>query len=233
MPCATSIIGCRRTVIALVLLLAFYGLALNGLLEGGDAERYAIFGRSMAERGDVILLSHTNEPAGERYGPSYPALIGFFFLLFGYSIYAAKLASLLPAVFAAYATYLLVRELSDEKTAILVSLLFAVSPQMLQYSHNIMTESTFTLFSILALLFVVRHAKNPKNGINLPAAAFFIAASALTKSGGMVLLAAVVLHYLLGRDLKSATAVVFLFVVFMIPWYLRNLHWFGSPLHSD
>jgi 4-amino-4-deoxy-L-arabinose transferase-like glycosyltransferase len=58
--------------------------------------------------------------------------------------------------------YLLVRERTDEKKALLITVVIGISPAFFRFSHQIMSDIPYLLLSLLALRFLDRYSKESK-----------------------------------------------------------------------
>ena len=132
-------------IVILLIVVSLLGVVLFSFIpfDGGDNLKYFFLSRSIqqGEYRDVWLF---DSPIHAKYPPLFPLLLSICpnylcckFLIFGMFLLTV------------YFAYRLFQELRLPKYTIL---LFAFSPLLLQYSHWVLSEMPYLLFSILALL---------------------------------------------------------------------------------
>jgi len=135
----------KRNIIFLLVMVSLLGFMLFSFIpfDGGDNLQYFFLSRSI-QQGGYRSLWLPGTPFYAHYPPLFPLLLAICpnylcckFLIFGMFLFTVFFA------------YQLFRELNLPKYAIL---LFALSPLLLQYSHWVLSEMPYLLFSILALL---------------------------------------------------------------------------------
>lgn len=94
--------------------------------------------------------------AGDVHVPLYHILLHYWLLIFGDSIGAARLLSLLFFVLGVPAFYMLGKRAYSPRIGVLAALLFAISPFMNWYANEIRMYTMFVLFTILNQYFFVR-----------------------------------------------------------------------------
>ncbi|MDP3451092.1 MAG: glycosyltransferase family 39 protein, partial [Anaerolineaceae bacterium] len=109
----------------------------------------------ISEQGPQAILAGTltmDEPSvtADIHPPTYYFLLDGWMRLFGNSILAARLLSLLLGLGILVNIYLLTRELLGEQSALLASLLLAVSPFQVQFATEIRMYALLTFFLTLA-----------------------------------------------------------------------------------
>lgn len=170
------------SILAISLILA--GLIFSLLpFDGGDNLKYFFLSRSI-QQGEYRSIWLPENPLHADYPPLFPFLLAICpdyvcckLLVFG--------LFLLTIFFA----YQLFEELKLPKCTIF---LFALSPLLLQYSHWVLSEVPFLLFSILALLYFYRK----KYGLMF----FFGLCAYFTRSIGLSLMVALTIGYLTRKE---------------------------------
>jgi hypothetical protein len=87
------------------------------------------------------------------YSPGYPIFIMFINFLIKNYILSSKLVSLLSGILLLIPLYLLAKDVSDRKVAIIAVILASFNPMLVDYSLSSLTESVYT-FLFVALLYV-------------------------------------------------------------------------------
>lgn len=156
---------------------------------------------------------------------------------FGFPLMLAPLQWLAPGNYAAMnwlvvlffagsipLVYLLARDEWGRLPALLVALWSTTLPALLDYSHQVMSEIPYLLFSLLALWLITRSLKHPQLRGNY----WFIGGFACLmwayylRGVGLVLVVAVFLYLLLSRHYRHALILGGGAFLLALPWSLRN-----------
>ena len=145
----------------------FPALGLCGLLMGillfdanlsltGDNAQFINLGRSLAE-GYGLAETIEGEPIPHtKYPFGFPLLLAIVHILFPANLIALKSLVVLLYAISIPLTYFLIREFATPPLALGVSALCLASPHLLDYSHQVMSEIPFLLFSLISLLLLHR-----------------------------------------------------------------------------
>jgi len=206
--------------------LVVYVIAINtDLYLWEDNARYIIAGKSIASGQGLHQIHDVNNPPYPYPNPMFPLMLAPIVALFGYQLWPMKFAVVLLAIAALYLSYRLFRDSLSESDSTLLLLFVAVSPQIVSFSHQIMTEIPYMVWSCLALLGARRYAKESHTltvmGL-LTAAA--ITGTILTKSIGLAVISAAALSFFhaplsFSQILKR---VAFLCSASGMAWFLSN-----------
>lgn len=179
-----SDIEMKRNIIFLLVMVSLLGFMLFSFIpfDGGDNLQYFFLSRSI-QQGEYRNIWLPESPLHTNYPPLFPLLLAVCpnylcckFLVFG--------LFLLTVFFA----YRLFGELNLPRYTVL---LFALSPLLLQYSHWVLSEMPYLLFSILALLCFYRR----KWGLMF----LFGVCAYFTRSIGISLMVGLMFGYLIQR----------------------------------
>ena len=108
-----------------------------------DSAKYAAVSREIYDSGDFLHLKIHGDPYLQK-PPLHFWLSALFFKIFGVSIVAFKLPTLLFTILGIYSTYRLGRLLSDRKTGIIAAFLLATSEAVLLYNMDVHTDMLLT-----------------------------------------------------------------------------------------
>ena len=218
----------------------FYpALGLCGLLMGillfdanlsltGDNAQFINLGRSLA---DGYGLSETieGEPTPHtKYPFGFPLLLAITHILFPGNLIALKSLVVLLYAISIPLTYLLIRRFASPSMALGVSALCLVSSLLLDYSHQVMSEIPFLLFSLIALLLLHRAQKSD----TLSALAFAIIAiiaAYYIRSAGLILIGTGIVFFALHKKWKEAGLIAIGSFLLALPWQIRNAALGGTP----
>lgn len=110
-------------------------------------------------------------PNPERYFlnefPFYNSIVAVIYRLVGVNEIYARLVSVFFASLGTIFLYYLVRNLTDEKTALISSIFYAILPFNIYYGRVVMPDPTFISLSIISLFLVSQWLKNDKTIILL------------------------------------------------------------------
>ena len=214
-------------------------LGLCGLLMGillfdanlsltGDNAQFINLGRSLA---DGYGLSETieGEPIPHtKYPFGFPLLLAITHILFPGNLIALKSLVLLLYAISIPLTYLLIRRFASPPMALGVSALCLASPLLLDYSHQVMSEIPFLLFSLIALLLLHRAHKSDTLSALAPAIIAIIAAYYI-RSAGIILIGTGILFFALHKKWKEAGLIAIGSVLLALPYQIRNASLGGTP----
>ena len=225
-------------------------LGLCGLLMGvllfdanlsltGDNAQFINLGRSLA---DGYGLSETieGEPIPHtKYPFGFPILLAIVHILFPSNLIALKSLVVLLYAISIPLTYLLIRRFAAPTLALGVSVLCLASPLLLDYSHQVMSEIPFLLFSLIALLLIHRahngsSTKNPGEGLLRVSSWILLAIIAIIaayyiRSAGIILIGTGILFFALHKKWKEAGFIALGSVLLALPWQIRNASLGGTP----
>ncbi len=217
----------RAVTIALLLVNLLLCLLLfePKLHTGGDNASYIILSESIFRRGDgysdTIVPGppqpHTQYPFG------YPLLLAPLVLLFGRSYIVLKLLSVSFSVLSVLAFIRLSRRLYQTPLHwAALALAFALNPLVIDYSHWILSEISFLLFSLLALNLFFRSEDDPRPGrwfwLSLGSIVFVY----YLRSIGITLIGAAFLSYVIWTRWRKAIVFAGGAAVLFLPWFIRN-----------
>jgi 4-amino-4-deoxy-L-arabinose transferase-like glycosyltransferase len=202
----------ERALIAWGLLacLALYVVALDPTLYlWGDNAHYIVVAKSLAT-GHGLRDIHT--PGSPRFPypvPLFPLILAPIVRIFDYDLVPLKLLVVVIGVLTVYATLRLFLRLMDAKRAVVLTALVAVSPQIVSFSHQVMTELPYLGLSLVAVMCVMDYAGDDHwNGRKASLAALTLAAAILTRTIGVTLVLAAAAYVVLDGvgPLKRRTA---------------------------
>ncbi len=193
---------------------------------GGDNAAYMILAENIITPGrgymDYYLAGelkpHTHYPFG------YPLLLAPLMAVFGKNFIVLKLLSLAMAVGSVLLFARLARSYFRPSVWAGASLVFALNPLVVEYSHWILSEIPFLFFSLLALnLFNDSELKkDARFGYKFWLAIVCMAMAVHIRSIGLAFLFAGALYYLAGRSWMKCGVFVLTMLLLIMPWIIRN-----------
>ncbi|MBN1826792.1 MAG: hypothetical protein JW958_11055 [Candidatus Eisenbacteria bacterium] len=191
-------------------------LSLNG-----DNAQFLILGESIATGQGYRQINEPVPPAHTKYPFLFPLLLAGTHLIAPGNVVVPKVLVLLLG---AGAVYLLVRLLSSTLSVPAVAAwgaLTALNPQLLDFSHQVLSEIPYLFFSALALLlFAVWEKRGGRRAFAI--AVIAVVAAYYTRTVGVALAAAFVLRLLFIRRFRYAAILAVVFVAAVTPWAVRN-----------
>lgn len=210
------------TILFLVVLLYTAGLT-DELGVFGDNANYIAVAESLSSGKGYSSLYYPGSPEEVRhtlYPFVFPFILSFVILLFGKSIVMMKLAVAILGVAASVFVYLLFNLDQDHKFAVSVAIISSLNPAIYLFSHSIMSEIPYMLFSVAALFLFRSYEQNLQSG--RPSAHYFFLSliflllSYFTRITGITLFAAFFAYMLIEK------------IIFP---YIKNKHSVNDYMH--
>ena len=188
---------------------------------GGDNAIYIILTESIVSGQGYKDMYLPEEPPHSQYPFGFPLLLSLPLLIFGKNLIVLKSLVLLTGLVSFIFVYLIAKSLFKDKANI--TMLFYLSlPIPYLYNVRILTEIPFMCFSLGALYFFIRVRKNSEFfyyvSFIFATYAFFI------RTAGVSLIIAMMLFLILKKQYKYFVIFLFIFLVFFLPWQIRNAH---------
>ena len=148
--------------LCLITFLASFMNLRNGHEWGGDFSQYIAQGRAVCQgtvpefrRDNLFIIENSSEGLGMPvYSWGFPLLLSLFMKLGADSIFLMKFSGVLSLCVCVAAVYLMSAKKAGRPAAVTVSLLAALSPELLGASDQIMSDLPYSAFALLSLLFM-------------------------------------------------------------------------------
>ena len=178
--------------------LALYLAAIDpALYLWGDNAHYIIVAKSLATGHGLRDIQTPGSPRFSYPVPLFPLALAPIVRVFDYQLVPLKVVVAVFGVLTVYATLRLFLRLMDARRAVVLTALVAVSPQIVSFSHQVMTELPYLGLSIVALMCVMDYAREDGwNGRETLLAALALAAATLTRTLGVTLILAAAAYVL-------------------------------------
>ena len=194
----------------------------------GDNAQFINLGRSLAE-GYGLSETIEGEPIPHtKYPFGFPLLLAIVHIIFPGNLIALKSLVVLLYAISIPLTYLLIRRFTTSPMALGVSVLCLASPLLLDYSHQVMSEIPFLLFSLIALLLIHR-AQESSTLSTLALAIIAIIAAYYIRSAGIILIGTGILYFALHKKWKEAGLIAIGSLLLALPYQIRNAALGGTP----
>jgi len=185
----------------------------------GDNAEFAILARSLAAGEGLHYLNHPALLPATKYPPGFPLMLAMLIPLFGGSMVVMKVEVVVCYVLLVMVAFLLGRKLIEENLSLVGALMIATSAAVLPYSHEVLSDLPYALFSLLGLLLVINyHARRMPLLIGLAVCIW----AYVVRTAGVSLVGAVALFLLLRHRRREACLLIAAFVIFSAAWMLRN-----------
>jgi tetratricopeptide (TPR) repeat protein len=199
-----------------------------------DSTRYVIWGTSFSHARGFV---DATQPDAERYvvnAPLYSAVLSPVLLFFPYSLVAAKLWTLLIGVGALIVFYIWLGRRYGNSAAVVGTLILAANPLMLVMATEAMSEMSFIVLAILAvMLFETIDTGKPSLSGNHLVLLLVLGLLPLLREVSVGLVGAYVVVLLFKKQYKSAVAPIVGVAVFLGAWMVRNVVIVGVPPTSQ
>jgi len=185
----------------------------------GDNAEFAILAKSIATGHGMSYLNHPDLLPSTKYPPGFPLMLAMWIPVFGDSMVVMKIVVLVCYVLMVPAAFLVGRRLVGESLSLIAALMVATSATILPYSHEVLSDVPYALFSLVALLLVMGpRAKRTKLVIGLGICLW----AYVLRTAGASLVLAVALYLLVKARRREAYLVIGGFVAFTVLWALRG-----------
>ncbi len=163
-PAKAALVKFERSELALLLAILLIGslLRLNGIADpfmgpqSFNEAHYSLVALNFFKYGPLVQMDELGRDFSTT--PLLPWMIFASFNLLGVSELAARLPVFICGVLSLLVFYLLARELTEKRTALLATALAAAAPGIIYISRSVQLESPATLFLLLALLLMARRS---------------------------------------------------------------------------
>jgi len=214
----------RFLIIVMALATVIYALSINGFLEiADDNAHFVILARSLASgKGYTFTADPTDHP-DVQYPPLFPVMLAPVAYLAPGNLVALKCVSLFFMVSAIWPLYALLRRSTGEGWARAVTVLWAVSPSVVVFSHMVMVEALYCAVSFTALCLMEKEydgeLRAPTHWVLM---IFFLAAAFYTRLLGVSLLLTALFVIGTRRSAWLTTGLIVILGVVTAPWFIRG-----------
>ncbi len=214
-------------VIIIVILLAFPGI--NREITFYDEGVYLVIAKALASGLGYVRESLPNSPSETLFPPLLPlslSLIWHFFPNFPDNLVIMRILMLVAGVLflAVSYRYLYLKDglgLGDIEALIIVAMV-GLHPLFVDLTTRISGEMQYALISMVSLYFYARYTSDNKP-LHLGFAICFAALAVMTRTIGIALFGALVIHLLLMRRFRLSIVAAACGVVVFLPWQLWSL----------
>jgi 4-amino-4-deoxy-L-arabinose transferase-like glycosyltransferase len=197
----------------------------------GDAEGYWLLAQQIARGADYAIYT---PPRFVLRMPGFPALLAVPILLFGPSLFAARLFLAVIGTFACWLVYRLGRSLFRDRVGLVAAAIAAVSPVFIVFSVEPLSETAFAatlLFGLVTgnrLFQLIEHEAKPGaivcqsllTGVAIAAGVYMRPSWIL--AGPLVLLLLTLLSKTRRAGFGAGILVVVAMLLALLPWGIRN-----------
>lgn len=158
--------------------------------------------------------------------PIYPLWLALIFIIFG-SFVPAIFIGILVFALSAPLTYLIGKEIFNEKIRLVASVLLILEPWSAFLGSFLLTEQIFVIVFLLSIYFFIKYLKYGLNK-NIYISASLFSISTLVKPNVIYLFPALIIFlilfrkYVKGLTLKTLIIVAVIFIIIIAPWLVRN-----------
>ncbi len=208
---------------------------------GWDAPHYIAMGKGLTEHGEFIMewgdfgsdnLSSTHSHV---FPPLFPIYLSGFYVIFGYSFFITKVASVILSLLFLVVAYFTTKSLYDKSKALIVTAFFSVNYTLIFSTKTVYSENIVMLFFMLTLWALIKGIDDDKYMVW---AGLFAGLGFLTKASAgpfFIIPAGLIFswrfYYLRWEVFKRKNYIlaVLILMVIVILWSLRNVLLFGFP----
>ena len=194
---------------------------------GGDNAYYTILAQSLLQTGDgysTYIATGIPEPF-TIFPFGYPLILAPLIALFGVNLLLFKFLSLAIAMGSVILLSVLVRPLLSPLQWAVLTLAVAVNPEIINFSHWILSDIPFFFFSLLSLIFFLQSeaSERERPGYRFWLAVFCIAIAIHFRQIGVAFTVAGFAYYAISRKWRKLTAYTLGLTILVSPWMIRNI----------
>lgn len=209
-----------------------YLLAFDSRLSlNGDNAGYIALGESISQGEGLRALWSPNKYISD-YSHKFmlSAVLALIIKIFSQNLFIFKIMILLMALLSLYSLNKLLKSITTNKIRFSVLLLTALNPLILNYSHLVLTEIPYLLFSVVAIYFAYKSLSNPKKiDFNIVWTSIFICISLYTRVFGSVLALSIIIYLLIRKEYKKCVFIVAsLLISFLGTYLITGVSYIGS-----
>jgi 4-amino-4-deoxy-L-arabinose transferase-like glycosyltransferase len=208
----------------LVVQIVFSILVFDPRLDtGGDNAHYICLARSMLSGEGYRDIFEPGNPPHTQYPFGYPLLLALIMVPFRDSLIALKLLSAALSVGSVVLFFLLMRGKCGSILLYTTTLLFSVTPLLLQYGHKILSDVPFTFFSLLSL-FLFKKGEQDRRWFSpfLWASVVAMVFTYHIRTVGAALFVALLVYLGSRKQFARMFLVLGVMALLVLPWTLRT-----------
>lgn len=216
-------------LVIFILVARHAGWSLNPYMIGFDTNEYLAIGRNLAE--NQVYSKSPQAPFLPNFtrSPGYPFWLAFVYLIFN-SFKPAIFLGMIIFALSASLIYLIMREVFSEKLAFWSGIIFALEPRMAFSAPFLLSEQIFLPLFLLAVFFAVKFFVHPESKNYILLSALVLGISAPIRLISLFLWPFIALFFFLKLYKKQKTIRIFkilgaatlIFILFILPWSIRN-----------
>lgn len=187
----------------------------------GDNAEFIVISKGLAT-GHGMSFVHGPEPEPARkFPPGYPAILAVTQLFTTNNVNLMKSISVFFFALLIPLTWLVVREIDDELTAYIVAVASLLSPHLIEFSHQVLSEVPYAAVSMAGILYLIRWRSTTDIRslailVCLAVAAYYIRTIGLTVIGALVCTQFLDRRFKIGFLVGTAAAIL------ILPWVLHS-----------
>lgn len=205
-------------ILAFHAVLAWLGRQIH-VRHGQDDAWYILLARSLREFRYVDLFA-VGQPTHQLYPPGYPGALAIWSLFTGENVDGFVILSIIASLAAITFAYLAWRRLLDGRVALLLAAALAANPELVQRAGMVVAESLFVALTMAVLWLSLTEKPNDRPW-RLALIGGLAIAAALTRTIGVALIGAVLIHWVLQRRWRAVlwmTAASFATIGVWLAW---------------
>ena len=187
---------------------------------GDNAEFIVISNSIVTGQGISYVHSLTVEPA-RKFPPGYPVILAGVQWLSPSNIYAMKSVTVFFFGLLIPLAWLVIREVDTTGIATGVTIASLLSPQLVDYSHQVLSEIPYAAVSFAALFALLR-LRESTNTTHLAALVLLAVSSYYLRTIGLTVIGATFLTFLLARRYKEALILGGGAGLLALPWFIAS-----------
>jgi len=170
-------------------------------------------------------LSFEQDKAIVRAGPGYEYLLAGIYKIFGHHYEPVWVIQAMLHIFSVLLIFLTAKLLFGEqknKMALIAAALFAFSPDLIEISAMIMSETLYLFFTVSVLYLFVRTYNNADNKLLSVITGFIVGVAILTRPPILLFVPIFLFFYFRKKQYFSIGLFLLFIIIPILPWVVRN-----------
>lgn len=172
-----------------------------------------------------ITKSFTSDSAIVRAGPGYEFFLAGLYAIFGHHYEVIWLVQALLHAFTVWLVFLIACRIfpdAGERIGLIAAVLLGLSPDLIEISAMLMTETLYLFFIVLTLWLFVKVYQSEKEKLLTPILGVSTALTILTRPPIALFIPVILYWYLKQKHYSHSVVFLGVILIVMIPWTVRN-----------
>jgi len=220
----------------ILITIAFFALGIlriNDLSLYNDCTRYLIWGNSIAQGKGYVDDTQPDPQYFVVNAPLFPLILAPVLIFFPFSLYAAKIWSLILGTLSVFLFNKWLRMYFKKNYSLSLTLLYAFYPLTIIFYTEVLSESIFVCSLLITFIIIEHFEKNSESKFERLALVIIISFIVLLREVGISLVVAVVIFLIYKRKWQLITISIAGCILIFSAWTYRNIGLAEDPSYAQ